>query len=602
MSEMKLMRSLSLAAILLVGAFTLPAFQAAHAQDDPDRPVLPDIAPRVVEIRGQLEISMPSLQRQPLVGFNPPPEVAPIPPDRRPFVESYKQESVDLPASPLQRPQPPAVSSLISRSPRNGILEASAGRYFSRNIQFRSEWPVTDPVAIYSKLDYDGSDGHEPIESRPEAHASFDALDALVGLQHVGRGAAIGIELDGFLNNYLLFAAEPVASAGNLSDNPPDREGRGGGVSAWVRTQAASTVDLDARIRIGTTSYETLALATSSSGEEDLFDTQESTLDSEAELRYPMAPGQSLRAAARFTGIGRDDDGFAGTAQMLDGAGGVTLTFGRVFELTALARVMTFSVDDHKPLDSGELIGGDSGTHFSAEILANVYPSEGVRLYVQNSPHAEHHTLNALYRTNPYLVDAPIIQPTIYTVDARGGAHVVRGIFEVDLYAGYQLAPNLLYFTRAEDDEAYGYGSDLLSARYDEAEIVVFGGDVSVNLPAGLNAAIGLAVRDGELVDDEIDIPYFGPLLGYGSVSLSFAEGRAFVQATSRYESARYVDAERTRKLGDFFDLDLEGSYELTPSLGAVLRFQNLSAGYLEQWEGYPQSPFVLMGGVRVRW
>jgi len=602
MLKMRIRNSQPLLFALFASLLLLPALQEAHAQDDPERPVLPDIAPRVVEIRGQLEISMPSLQRQPLVGFNPPPQVAPIPADRRPFVETYKQESVELPPSPLQNPQPPAVASLISRSPRNGILEASAGRYFSRNIQLQTELPLSDPVAMYANLDYDGSDGHEPIEERPEAHASFDAMEAMVGLQHTGSSAAIGVEVDGFFNNYALFAAESVASSGNLSDDPPDREGRGGGLTAWVRTQSASRVDFDGRLRIGTTSYETQPSGASSQANDDFYETRESTLDTEADIRLPLAAGQSLRGHARFTGIGRDEDGFAGTVQMFDGAGGIMLTLGRGIELTALARVMTFAADDHKPLESGDSVGGDSQTHISADVLANVYPGGGLRLYVQNRPHAEHHMLNSMHRTNPYVVDAPIIQPTIYTINARGGAHLVQGAFEVDLYGGYQLAPNFLYFARADDDEAYGYGSDLLATRYDEAEIIVFGGDVSVNLPAGLNAAIGLAVRDGELVDDEVDIPYFGPLFGYGSISLSFADGRAFVQATSRYESARYVDAARSRKLGDFFDLDLEGSYDITPSLGVVARFQNLSADFLERWEGYPQSSFVLMGGARVRW
>lgn len=587
---------------LLVAVLTLTLVQTASAQEEERDPVLPDIAPRVVEIRGQLEISMPSLQRQPLVGFNPPPQVASIPADRQPFVETYKQESVDLPTSPLDPPRPPEVASLISRSPRNGLIEASAGRYFSRLVRLRTEWPINNPLAVYSRLDYDGSDGHEPLDSEPDAQSSFDALDAVVGLQHSSARAVAGVEVDGFLNNYLLFGAEPSASAGNLPDSPPEREGRGGGVAAWVRTPAASTIDLDARLHFGTTSYEMPLSTTLSSAEEDFFESRESTIDLDADFRVPIAPAQSIRADARFTGTGRDDDGVAGTVQMFDGAGGIKLMLSRGLELTALGRVMGFEADDHMLLATGERVGGESSVHVSADIRANLYPAEGVRLYAQNRPHADHHTLNSLYRMNPYLANGPIVQPTIYTIDARGGAHYVRGAFEVDVYAGYQQAPNFLYFTRATDDEAYGYGSDLLSTGYDDAEIVLFGGDISVNLPVGLNAAVGLTFRDGSLGDDEVDIPYFGPLLGYGSISYAFADGRGFLQATGRYESAREVDTAQSRTIGDFFDMDLEGSYDLTPALGVVLRFQNLSAGYLERWEDFPQAPSVFMAGLRVRW
>lgn len=592
------------AGILLVGVWMLglPSPGFAQDDDDPNRPVLPDIAPRVFEIRGQLEIAMPSLERQPLIGFNPPPPVVPIPPDRHPFVESYKQESLDLPPSPLQPPQPPTVASLISRPPRNGLIEGAAGRYVSRMIRFRSEWPLSDPVAVYSGLDYNGSDGHEPFDNLENARASFDALDALVGLQYVASSAAVGMEVDGFFNNYMLFGAEPSVGAGNFSDDPPDREGRGGGVTAWVRTQAASAFDLDARLRYGTTSYETQALASSGSSQASLFDTRESSIEAEADLSIPFAPRQSVQADGGFTGIGRDDDAPAETIRMFDGGAGIKLTAGRGFELEALGRVMTFTAADHKELESGEFVGGGGDTYFSADVLVNLYPTEGLRLYAQNRPHAERHTLNSIYRTNPYLVDAPVVQPTIYTIDARGGAQFVRGLFEAGVYAGYKIAPNFLYFERASETDAYGYGSDLIAGRYDEVAIMEIGGDVSINLTAGLNATVGMTVRDGELVDEEIEIPYFGPLRGYGSISYAFADGRAFVQATGHYESARYVDAVQSRRLGDFFDMDLEGSLDLTPSLGIVARMHNLSAGFLERWEGYPQSPFVLMGGVRVRW
>ena len=65
------------------------ALRTASAQDP--QPVLPNLAPREVEIRGQLVIQFPALERQPLIGFNPPPRIPTIPADRRPLVEEYKQ-------------------------------------------------------------------------------------------------------------------------------------------------------------------------------------------------------------------------------------------------------------------------------------------------------------------------------------------------------------------------------------------------------------------------------------------------------------------------------------------------------------------------------
>ena len=88
--------------VLFLAAHSIPAF----ARQDT---VLPDLAPREVEITGDLTIAFPTLRRQPIVGFNPPPRVPDIDSNRRPFTEAYGQASADLPPSPLQAPEPPSV-------------------------------------------------------------------------------------------------------------------------------------------------------------------------------------------------------------------------------------------------------------------------------------------------------------------------------------------------------------------------------------------------------------------------------------------------------------------------------------------------------------
>ena len=50
-------------------------FLATHALPAQARQDLPDLAPREVEITGDLTIAFPTLRRQPIVGFNPPPRV-----------------------------------------------------------------------------------------------------------------------------------------------------------------------------------------------------------------------------------------------------------------------------------------------------------------------------------------------------------------------------------------------------------------------------------------------------------------------------------------------------------------------------------------------
>ena len=573
--------------LLWAGAFAAPV---AVAQDDQQDPTLPDIAPRVVEIRGQLEISMPSLQRQPLIGFNPPPRVAPIPPEREPFTEEYKQESIDLPPSPLQAPEPPPIASLIGQAPRSGRLSTSAGRYLSRNVEFESEWPMSDAAAIYSSADYRGSAGHHPDGAAEDVNASYDALEALVGVQFGSPAATFGIEVDGFLNQYRMFGAVPAPGAANLRDEPPSRDGRGGGITGWMRTQAAAAVDVDVNLRYGIATYETDALVDGSASSAAFF-REENVFESTVELDAPLGGEQRIRGDVGYSYLDLDDSPPGFTSHMFSGAGGLHLSLGRNMDLTGMGRVMTFVEEDD-----------NAHTYVSPDVRLNIYPATGFRLYVENRPRMVRHTTATTMRENPYLIDDFVIQPTVYTLDARGGGRVTAGNVEADLHAGYSRAPNFRFFERASEVESNGYTQGFLTANYSEAAIYYLGGDVAVILPAGFSLSAGLTFRDGTLTDLDEAIPYFGPLHARGALSYSFADGRGFVQAVTEYESARDVARGNAREIGDYFDLDLEATYDVSSYLGVLLYMDNLSAGYLERWEHYDQSPFVIGGGLRIRW
>src|SRR5690554_4547478 len=99
---------------------------AAAAQPD-ER--LPDLTPREFEIQGELQISLPDLQRQPLRGFAPPPRTYVVPADRQPYVAPYAQRVEDLPAVALPQPAPPAV---VAVRPRVAQLDLAFGRYLGR--------------------------------------------------------------------------------------------------------------------------------------------------------------------------------------------------------------------------------------------------------------------------------------------------------------------------------------------------------------------------------------------------------------------------------------------------------------------------------------
>lgn len=575
-------RGAILLALLLVAAPVL-------AQDDQQsRPVLPDIAPRVVEIRGALEISFPSLERQPLIGFNPPPPVKVIPSDRVPFVDAYKQSKADLPPSPLLPPEPPDVSALQRRTPRSGEVEGSFGRYFSRIARARAEGPLGTTGAVYTRLDYRGTEGHEPdYLGLDGVDASFDAVEGLVGVQTTQPGFQLGAELDGFLNDYTIYAADP--------EDAPEREGQGLGAGLVVRSHGDTPVDGRLRLHYGTTTYET-----SLPGGDPSLPYQEGRFSVDGRLAVPLGRVTEGRLDAH-TSVAQvgPEDADDRSVRFFDGAAGVRVRYSRAFDVTVGLRLLTYAADAQRP--AGEAAGRD-GTYMAPDVRLNLYPTHQVNVYVENRPGIDRNALADVFRTHPFLTSAPVLQPTVRTLDARGGATFFVGPLEVDLHAGYIRSPNYLFFERATFDEADGYAQGLSATRYGSARILHVGGDASIVLPAGLNVTAGVSVRDGQLLDDEAEIPYFGPVVGRASLSYAFLDNRGLAQLTGTYESARFRDREETRRLGDFFDLDAALFYNVSTSLGLVARVENMSAGYLERWDLYEQPPFVVTAGFRVLW
>lgn len=575
------------------------------AQEDPARPVLPDIAPRVVEIRGELEISLPSLQRQPLVGFNPPPRVTPIPPDRRPLTDDYTDAKVALPITPLQPPLAPDVSALARRPPRRGEIESSLGRYVSRLAHARVEAPLGGSAQALVQLDYRGSDGHAPFRGADELRDAYDFLTSRVGLQGSSSQLAYGFDGEGFFNRYGLYGA--VASRPNLRELPM-RVGTGGALSFWLRPRASSPLDGEARIRYGGARYETALL---DDPDADGTVLSERRLDVSTLLSGPLTERLEARFDGRFGGAGLDGASFiGGTRTSVDAAGGVRLRESGRYDITLQARLFGFRSEQEEILsaiadeidpESGAV---QSGFYVSPDVRLDLFPVERLMLYAENRPGLEEHTLASLHRTNPYLVARPALLPTVRMIDAGAGAHVFSGAFEFDVRVGFVHAPQYLFFEHASEQATGGYLFGFTKPQYGEARILSVATEASFMLTQGLNASLGLTVRDGELVGGETasDIPYFGPVLGRGSLSLSLLDGRGLFQFVSTYESARYRDRARSRKIGDYFDLDASFTYDVTPSLGTVVRLENVSGGHLERWDRYERQPFVFMLGFRVLW
>lgn len=576
---------------LLALAIGVCAALPVYAQDTEEAaPVLPDITPQVVEIRTRLDISLPSLQRQPLIGFNPPPRVASVPADRRPYAETYKQKSADLPESPLAALDPEPVASLSSGAPGRGMAEAAAGRYLGRLIRFHTELPLSRSTAFHARLDYAGSEGHSSTDIPENISASFNTFEALVGLQQKTKPVSFGLDLDGLVHARRMYGAVPGVRHISGLRTTPLRTGQGGGGAIWIKTNATTQVDFRARARYSVHSWETNANRPEFEAGSDEFTRNESGWGLESELAIPVTKGGKLAGDVRYSQLGFDTEETS-SVSMLDAGAGTRIRLGPRLHVMGGMRLLTFTESDSI---SSSWIAPEA--HLDFRLLP------ALQLYARNDARAEHRSTTSMYRENPFLADRPVVQPTVYTVDMRVGGRMQVDVVGIDVHGGYANAPNYRYFETAGIDESRGYAQGMIAARYAAATIAYAGGDLSVHLPAGLSIAAGFTLRNGKLKEDDTDIPYFGPVTGRGALSWSFRNGRGFVQTTLDYESARYVIAGSMHKLDGYFDVDVSALYPITRRIGILLRLDNLVAGSTARWEHYDRTPFGISLGARTQW
>ena len=582
--------------LFLIASLGLPE---AYAQRDSTQTMLPDISPREVEIRGELQIAFPSLIRQPLIGFNPPPRVPELPAGRRPFIEDYKLASADLPNTPLGQPDPPEVSSLSDLDAVDGEFEASAGRYLSRIIRARLSGSLNNRSALYSRIDYQGSEGSFLIDDTafPDLRNPFDGLYGLLGYQSVGPRAGWGLEADVNVNSYTLFGTN-ILENDSISTQVvlPDRNGLSGGGEFWVRSQAASNLDTEFRLRFSGTRFQT-----------DLFDNalnalprldqKEQRLTSVFNLGVPFSLGEFL-IMSEVSGAGLDDESvFDFSRYYLNMASGFKIELSPRFNIVLAGRYLGTSF-----VEGGE---DEFRSYLSADAQINLYPSPGVTIFARNQPGVDANTMWDVFEKNPYVVDMPAVQSTIRPIDAEAGFKFFKGNVQMAVKAGYLQSPNFLFFESEADQPnltGYSYRRGIFAFGHDDVEVFHADGDISISFSRGLHLKLGISVREAKFTDTEINVPYYSPIVSENMISYSFYDKRMMLQLLTNYHSRRNRSRFDEIKVDDYFDIDLTYSYKLHSGLGLIVRFENIIGGQLEHWQHYEEAPFTVSAGMRILW
>ena len=585
-------RVVSLLALLGL-LIAVPIAQAQEAPDpaSSDTTALPNIAPQEVEIRGQLETRFPRLQRQPLVGFNPPPRVPILSSDRRPLIGEYRQDTADLPGSPLRRPDM-APRSFRMGSALQGQVEALSGRYFDRQARVRVQTPLSRRTQLSGRLSYRGSEGHTPIDALPDAASTRDDLEASAGLRFQGEGLSGRVYAGGFATDYALFGAldRPEAAA-------PGRDAYGGTLGGELSIER-NRVALEASAGGALASLSSDTIGERAPGSRAAATIDEQRLHADARLTLPVGR-LTVEGSGSYDGSDFDVQSptpRTGWVHRYSGGGAVLWRPRPDVNVRAGALVFGFQ-DDTATAPVTE-------TYVAPDVAIDWYPGQNLHLYAYNEPGTTRHDLRHMFDESPFTVNQPTFRPTVRLWNTHAGVRTFLGPVQVGVAGGYEQNPvRRVYQSVSVTDAMVVQAPTIIRPTYDEARIVSGTAELSVGLTTGLQATTSYSYRDAVLTErNDAPIPYVGTHLATLSLAQSFANQQAFVEVEGTIESDRVATPTATEGLDPYVGLNISGSYHVTSALSIVGRAENIVGGRLERWQNYPEAPQTISLGLRIRW
>lgn len=562
---------------------------SALAQEDP---TLPDLAPREVEITGDLTIAFPSLGRQPLVGFNPPPRVPEIADSRRPYTEPYKQPSADLPPSPIVPPEPPDVSTIAARTPYKGVVSGGVGRYLERFLLADISLVDSRQLKVMVQGEYRGSDGTEPFQPVTSADSEFDRLGGTIALRRIFDTVTLNTSAGGLLDSYSLFGATQEGESNSQIDpsrTVSDVHGRIGLSSSDGARNRFNIAFTGGSSRVDTEVFDPgQRIDPTTERDETYLQTEASTSLALGDMRL------SIDARGRTSGL--DTDGYPGSTLRYGRLAG-TIAWSPRPRLVVSAGASLFGFDTDAQSGSGRAI---QSTWIAPEGTLKFALSSSMDVYGSLGSSVGSAGLASVYGSMPFVTDEPVLIPRLTSVDGRVGIRSAAKVITADLHAGLKDIP-WYGFPEHPSAPLRNYIAGYPDLQYGEASVLYAGGSATVILSTAVQFGIDAEIREGELTENETVIPYFSPLVVGGHASAAFLGGAFQTQAHARYESARFRDTEETREIPGVLFLDVEASWFFSDTLALLAGARHLGAEP-EFWDRYPMPASVFYTGLRLRW
>jgi len=553
---------------------------------------LPDLAPRQVEITGDLTIAFPALRRQPIIGFNPPPRVPDISSSRLPFTEAYAQRSADLPPSPLQPPDPPQVSAIERRATADGLLDVRVGAYLDRTVTADATLIQSEATTLLLDVDYFGTDGQDVLIGGAPLTTGRDYFRTGFDLEQRTGSMIFGVDGSGFWSSYGLFGAIPDPAGPAQADAARSFSGFEGGLSMSSRPGARK------RLHFGTS-------AGVAGVDTDVFDPAvriDPTTDREAAFveidaraAFPIRDGE-LRFEALGSSMGLDAGSFPGSTVTSGMAlAEVAWQYSAKLFVRAGAAFMGFDSDRQTLVDPSRSLSYVSPIVGLEYVASDALSLEALVRPVLSSGH-----LDDIMRQHPFVADEPLMLPSLATVDASLGLRMQTELVTVGFSGGWRDQPfRRVAFERGGNTRGYASGYPVLD--YRSADVLYSALDLTLIPFQGLQIGMDALWQRAELALTGNQAPYTSPFVFSGFVSLGLLNGDLESRIAFVHETSRHADLAQTLEIPAYTSVSAMVSWFFHHNYGLTTGVRDLGSNH-QFWRNYAFESGVFFIGFRYRW
>lgn len=526
---------------------------------------LPDLDPQVMEITGDVQINLPSLQRQPLIGFNPPPTIIENEANALGYQEIYRQAPEELPPSPAQPPQPGSYAFYSATPASRWELTVDGGRFANRNITWQVATDSLNPSTrfVHARLAYEGSDGVAVEGKTYNRHNKFN----VEGLTKINRDWSIAANVSG--------------SAGILPIDSTDQDRRSGGASINLERDRG-TVNWGGNLSVGLTANR-LNADQPRLGVLRSDDRVNVRFAAEGILAGPVSGFVSLTGGGGWLAESTPESG--GRFLFNESTFGVKLRLNR-FLVEGGATILW--ADTNIGDQSRSLYFLPSGT-----VRLPLSPTLSIRGTIRPSIRTAN-SAQWLERSPVWRTSAASLAPAVTPIQATAVTEMRVG--QLFVSAGVEVVEATRDWVFEQTDPSFMV--DVLMERTRSFSLI---GDAELFLRNGTIVHADAIIRTSKLVDADTKTPYVAPVeIGLtGNIHIS---SELALQVNGRFFGERTVSREDgAPQVGAYVRTSAIVTWHIAGPISVRARAEQLIGSAEDFWRGYYSDNQVLAIGVSIR-